>query len=66
MLAEGLSEEELEELDTKVGMITDPEDVAREMLRAHQEAMGMVFAEPDAPVDLPPVPEDGEIRGEPW
>jgi hypothetical protein len=31
----------MEELDSKIGMTTDPESVAMEMLREHQRAMGM-------------------------
>jgi hypothetical protein len=42
ILAEGRDTEGLEELDAKIGMIEDPEQVAMEMLRRHQEEMGMV------------------------
>lgn len=41
-------------------MTEDPEQVALEDLRRYQEEMGMRFADPDAPVD---VPEDGRVPG---
>jgi hypothetical protein len=42
VLAEGRDSDGLEELDAKIGMIEDPEQVAMEMLRRHQEEMGLV------------------------
>jgi hypothetical protein len=55
VLAEGLrTEEELEELDIRAGMIADPAEEAIAALRAHQEAMGMTW-------DDTPVPE-----ADPW
>jgi hypothetical protein len=41
ILAEGRSTDELEELDITLGMTPDPEEVAMQMLREHQAAMGM-------------------------
>ena len=40
-IAEGRSQEELEELDADIGMIEGPEQVALEMLRAYREAQGL-------------------------
>jgi hypothetical protein len=65
-LAEGRSDDELEELDISIGMLINPEDEARKALRAHQEATGLVFEDPDAPVAPDPVNLDGEIKGERW
>ncbi len=45
ILADGRSSAELEELDAKIGMIEDPDQVAMDMLRRHQEEMGMVPSE---------------------
>jgi hypothetical protein len=42
ILAEGRDSDGLEELDAKIGMIEDPGQVAMEMLRRHQEEMGLV------------------------
>jgi hypothetical protein len=66
VLAENRSEDELEELDISIGMLKDPANEAKKMLREYQEAMGMVFEDPDAPVDADPAGEGGEIRGERW
>lgn len=41
ILAEGRDDEGLEELDARIGMIEDPEQVAMEMLRKYQEEMGL-------------------------
>jgi hypothetical protein len=41
ILAEGRDSDGLEELDAKIGMTEDPEQVAMEMLRKYQEEMGM-------------------------
>lgn len=59
--ADGLDNQELEALDIEIGMAENPADEAVEALRAHQEARGMRFAEPDAPVTARP--GDGL---EPW
>jgi hypothetical protein len=46
--AAGLDEQELRTLDEQIGMAEDPEELAKEALRAHQEAQGMTFSdEPD-------------------
>lgn len=49
-MAEGRNADELEELDIQIGMTEDPDDWALRELRKHQEAMGMAFENPDAPV----------------
>lgn len=57
VLADGLrTEEELEELDIRAGMIEDPAEVAIAALRAHQEVMGMEWDETPVPA---PWPGDG-------
>lgn len=48
--AEGLDDRELEALDIEIGMTEDPAGEAIEALRAHQEAQGMRFEDPEAPV----------------
>jgi predicted NUDIX family NTP pyrophosphohydrolase len=50
LLAEGRNEEEMEQLDIEIGMVTNPEEEALAALRAHQEAAGLTFDAPDAPV----------------
>lgn len=50
VMAEGRSTEELEELDGQIGMTESPEQEALRALREHQEAAGMMFDNPDAPV----------------
>ena len=52
--AEGLSEAELGELDIMIGMAEDPAEDALAALREHQEAAGITFADPDAPVYAEP------------
>lgn len=59
VLAEGRSEEECEELDIEIGMVENPDTAAIIALRAHQEAAGMTFADPDAPVG----PDDKTLYG---
>ena len=55
-------EDELEELEITVGMREDPREQALADLRAHQEAVGLVFENPDEPV-LPPLgSQDEEFR----
>lgn len=54
ILAENKNEQELETLDAEIGMIEDPAEEARQELRKHQAAMGMVFENPDAPVSPDP------------
>jgi hypothetical protein len=49
-MAEGRTEAELEELDTAIGMHEGAEAEALQALREHQEALGMVFENPDAVV----------------
>lgn len=47
--ADGLDAEETLALDEAIGMAVDPEEVAKEALAAHQEAMGMTFGEEPDP-----------------
>lgn len=63
-LAENRSDEELEELDIAIGMVKDPADEARRLLREHQEVMGMEWD--DTPVAPTPGSQNEEIRGERW
>lgn len=49
-MAEGRSDEELEQLDIGLGMITNPEEEALAELRRHQAEAGITFEDPDAPV----------------
>ena len=51
VMAEGRGADELDQLDMELGMIEDPAAEAKAALRAHQEALGMQFADPDAPVE---------------
>jgi len=54
LLAEGRNTEEaIEQLDAAIGMTEDPAEEARRELRKHQEASGMTFENPDAPVAPP-------------
>lgn len=65
-LAENKTEEQMEELDTALGMAADPEEGARAALREYQREQDITFEDPDAPV-APTVPDlTGEIRGEHW
>ena len=50
MMAEGRSDDELEQLDIGLGMVTNPEEEALAELRKHQQAAGITFEDPDAPV----------------
>jgi hypothetical protein len=52
-MAEGRDDAGLEELDIALGMAADPAGDAMAALRAHQEAAGLRFADPDAPVAAP-------------
>lgn len=72
-MAENLDEKELEELDVQLGMVEDPAEVAQAELKAFQEAQGMTFDDPDAPVPVPidpnaPMPMDdpGADAGLDW
>ena len=59
------SDEELEQLDISLGMVTNPEEEALDALRAHQEAAGIGFKDPDAPV----APSENTLYGDgdmPW
>jgi hypothetical protein len=68
VIASGLeSQEDVQRFDEEIGMTVNPDEVAKAALKAHQEAMGMTFENPDAPV--PPdakalaYMEDQEISG---
>jgi hypothetical protein len=56
--AEGLAADELEQLDMELGMTEDPAAEAKAALRAHQEALGLEFDDPDAPVEGTAGPDD--------
>ncbi len=47
-----------------IGMRTSPERAAMAALRAWQEAQGMTFTDPDAPVAAPLGSRDEEVPGE--
>jgi hypothetical protein len=51
--AEGLDDRELEALDIEIGMTDDPAAEAIDALRAHQEAQGMRFEDPEARIAPP-------------
>lgn len=61
-LAEGRDEDQLEVLDAAIGMMDNPQDEALRQLREHQEAMGLRFDEPDAPVAAPDDGTPGWMR----
>lgn len=46
----GMDEEAAQAFEEEIGMRPDPVKDARAALRAYQEAQGMVFENPDAPV----------------
>lgn len=50
MRTQNLEPEQLEAFDEAIGMRTDPSELAREALAAHQAAAGMDIADPDRPV----------------
>lgn len=54
------TEEALEQLDASLGMVSSPEEQALAALREHQEALGMTFENPQAPVP----PDDKTLYGE--
>lgn len=64
MLAENRDTDALEELDIAIGMVSNPEEEALAALRAHQEATGMKFENPDAPVT--PIGKWGTDGDFPW
>jgi hypothetical protein len=53
-------DEQLAELDSRLGMADSPQDEALQALREHQEAAGMTFDSPDAPVAAP---DRGDLPG---
>ena len=64
---EGMNAEEAEQFESEIGMRPNPEADALAALRAYQEAQGIVFEDPDAPVapDAKSIAmaEDEEIGG---
>lgn len=42
-----MDDSEIEKFDIEIGQIEDPADEAKAALKAHQEAMGMHFDNPD-------------------
>jgi hypothetical protein len=54
----------LEKFEEDIGMRVSPEASALAALRAWQEAQGMAFDDPDAPVAAPLGSRDEEIPGE--
>jgi hypothetical protein len=62
-MAEGMDAGQLEKFEEDIGMRTSPEAVAKAALRAHQQATGMAFDDPDAPVAAPLGSRDEEVPG---
>jgi hypothetical protein len=64
---QGMDEDKAQEFEEEIGMQADPQKEAQEALRAHQEAMGIIIENPDAPVapDAKSIAmaEDEEIKG---
>lgn len=58
-----MSPEEARKFDEDIGMRTSPESMARDALRKWQEAQGMTFEDPDAPVAAPLGSRDEEVPG---
>jgi len=50
----------VEQLDIEIGMVANPEAEAIAQLRAHQEAAGITFDNPDEPV----TPSEATLYGE--
>lgn len=49
-MMQGMDQEQAESFEEEIGMRYDPVSGAKEALRAYQEAQGLVFDNPDAPV----------------
>lgn len=62
-IADGMSAGDLREFEEKIGMRADPEKIALAELKAYQEAQGMKFENPDAPVAAPLGSQDEEVPG---
>lgn len=62
-----MDENQLREFEEQIGMLPDPKKDALAALKAHQQAMGLTFENPDAPVapDAKSIAaaEDEEIGG---
>lgn len=58
-----MDEGAVEKFEEDIGMRTSPEAMAKAALRAWQQAQGMTFADPDAPVAAPLGSRDEEIGG---
>lgn len=63
MCTEGMDQEQREKFDEDIGMRVSAEKLALEALKAHQEAAGMVFENPDAVVEAPLGARDEEVPG---
>jgi hypothetical protein len=58
-----MPQEDAEKFEEDIGMRTSPEKIARDALKAHQEATGMTFENPDAVVHAPLGSRDEEVPG---
>jgi hypothetical protein len=56
-------EERVIRFEEEIGMRTNPEEAAKAALRAWQEAQGITFDDPDAPVPAPLGSRDEEVPG---
>ena len=65
-MTDGMDEEQVRRFDEEIGMARNPDEEAKKALRAHQEAAGMEFSDPDAEVGAygSCVPPDEEVPGE--
>jgi hypothetical protein len=45
-----MKENDLERFNEEIGMQADPNQLAKEALKAHQDAAGVTFDDPDAPI----------------
>ena len=49
-IMQGMDEDQVRDFEEMIGMLPNPENDAREALRAYQESAGIVIDNPDAPV----------------
>lgn len=63
MITAPMTAAEAEKFEEDIGMRTSPEAMAKATLRAWQQAQGMTFEDPDAPVAAPLGSRDEEIGG---
>jgi len=57
-----MTQEDAEKFEEDIGMRIGAESIAKAALRAHQQAAGMTFDDPDAPVAAPFGARDEEFR----